>query len=558
MNKDLAWEKLKNRFLEVEKNIFTTTSADEKSSRDNLAGFILLLLDTLPDLFWVKDMKDRYVFVNKAICNKLLMCETLDQPLGRTDLFFAQREKEKGFEHIFGQICVNSDNVVKKSKKPERFLEDGLVRGKYLMLDVYKAPVFDSKGRMIATIGCARDVTEEKEIEKNLEQAKKNVAEQEKNILIGQVAGKMAHDFNNILSAVMGLSEIAMMDCRQHEITKYLGSILEQAERGRGLTRNLATFASDKKPDRKYFPVKEKIGQVISIMRKELDGVDLKLEIEPYMPDLFADPDMIENVLLNLVVNSIHAMSKCKKPVLSIRACLKDVNIIIEVEDNGCGIPEGFTKKIFQPSFTLKGGRDINGSYKANIKGTGYGLSTVKKFMDKHNGNITVNCPSGPGTKFILSLPLIRKGLTANKIGNTGKKEVLKRKQILLVEDEEAISRVQSRILTDEPFRHYVDIAYDGQTAMDFINKKGYDLVSLDYMLPGSYNGMDVYHYIREQNTLIPVLVISGNIEFIESINHLIENDCLIAHVSKPCSNIEYVRLINDLLLKAAGYPKKV
>jgi len=115
--------------------------------------------DTVPDLIWAKDLDDQYLFANKVICEKLLKCGENEIPLGKTDLFFAERERKRGHKHTFGEICVNSDKIVKLSQKPGRFLEDGFVRGDYLVLDVHKAPLFDETGRLIGTVGAGRDVT---------------------------------------------------------------------------------------------------------------------------------------------------------------------------------------------------------------------------------------------------------------------------------------------------------------------------------------------------------------------------------------------------------------
>ncbi|MBU1564511.1 MAG: PAS domain S-box protein [Proteobacteria bacterium] len=120
-----------------------------------------LMADTVPDMLWAKDLEDRYIFANRVIREKLLMCEELESPIGKDDLFFAARERAKGQIHTFGEICVNSDQVVKRSRRADRFLEDGMVCGKYLALDVHKAPLVDDLGKIIGTVGAGRDVTME-------------------------------------------------------------------------------------------------------------------------------------------------------------------------------------------------------------------------------------------------------------------------------------------------------------------------------------------------------------------------------------------------------------
>lgn len=98
-----------------------------------------------------------------------------------------------------------------------------------------------------------------------------------------------------------------------------------------------------------------------------------------------------------------------------------------------------------------------------------------------------------------------------------------------------------------EPFNHKVDVADNAQVAMDLLNRNEYDLISLDYVLPESINGMDIYHHIRKTNRTVPVLFISGNIEFLESIKDLKQKDPFIDHLSKPCKNIDYVNSINKM-----------
>ncbi|MDP3478441.1 MAG: ATP-binding protein [Desulfoprunum sp.] len=127
-----------------------------------------LMTDTVPDLIWAKDLNDTYLFANKAICEKLLMSETTDESLGKNDLFFAERERRRGHRHTFGELCINSDEVVKITRQPGRFLEEGLVRGQPLVLDVFKIPLFDESGGLIGTVGAGRDITQDRENQKAL------------------------------------------------------------------------------------------------------------------------------------------------------------------------------------------------------------------------------------------------------------------------------------------------------------------------------------------------------------------------------------------------------
>ncbi len=148
---------LSRTIADLEREMLRRKEAEE-ALRD-LSGLMRGLADNLPDLLWAKDLQGRFLFVNQAICDVLLKARDTLEPLGKTDLYFAKRERAAGHVHTFGEICVDSDSVTLGTGKPGRFLEDGLVRGEYLALDVHKAPFYDAQGRLIGTVGAGRDVT---------------------------------------------------------------------------------------------------------------------------------------------------------------------------------------------------------------------------------------------------------------------------------------------------------------------------------------------------------------------------------------------------------------
>jgi PAS domain S-box-containing protein len=144
-----------------------------KSRYQELYKMLRLLTDNVPDLIWAKDLQDRYLFVNQAVCDKLLKCPRPDDAIGRTDTFFAEQEKSAGHRHTFGATSVGSDDRIKKTKEPGRFLETGLVRNHHLVLDVHKAPFWGPDGEIIGTVGCARDLTKEKQTEAALRKSER-------------------------------------------------------------------------------------------------------------------------------------------------------------------------------------------------------------------------------------------------------------------------------------------------------------------------------------------------------------------------------------------------
>ncbi|WP_300456564.1 PAS domain S-box protein [Desulfobacula sp.] len=408
--------------------------------------------------------------------------------------------------------------------------------------------VKDTAGRPLKIVGIFRDISDRKKMEDEKINAQKIANEHEKLALVGQVAGKMAHDFNNVLGIIMGNAELSLLDCKDAETKQTLELIYQQTIRGKNLIKNLVAFAKDQEPKQEFFKINEKIDLVINLLRKDLDGIELITETKPGIPDLLADPGMIEHALVNLIQNAIHATSKADDPMITLRSYCLDNTICFEIQDNGCGIPKEHLTHIFDPSFTLKGNKDVTGSYARGINGTGYGMSNVKKYIELHKGDLSFESKPGSGTTFTICLPIIRKRLTRQEKTDLRKDITCSGKYILLVEDETAISDVQYTVLTQDPCSHKVDIANNGTVAMDLFNRNKYDLISLDHVLPGKTSGMDVYKHIRRTNQTLPILFISGNIEFLESIKGLKQKDVNIAHQSKPCQNKEYVNSINNLL----------
>jgi PAS domain S-box-containing protein len=141
----------------------------------NLSTMMHLMCDNMPDMIWAKDVEKRYIFANKAICRDLLNAADTDEPTGKHDMFFAERERLRHADdpewHTFGEICRDTDQITMDAGTQQQFDEYGNVQGKYLFLDVHKAPFIDEHGKMIGTVGSARDVTLSKQLEAALRES---------------------------------------------------------------------------------------------------------------------------------------------------------------------------------------------------------------------------------------------------------------------------------------------------------------------------------------------------------------------------------------------------
>lgn len=151
------------------KNYETNLELSEKKYK-KLENFYRNISDIIPDMIWAKDVNKKFIFVNKSICDNLLSAVDINEPIGKDDMFFANRERNLHPDnpqwHTFGEICQDSDSIVLNSKVEGRFEEFGNVKGKFLFLDVIKTPMFNEDGELIGVLGCARDITQLKESEK--------------------------------------------------------------------------------------------------------------------------------------------------------------------------------------------------------------------------------------------------------------------------------------------------------------------------------------------------------------------------------------------------------
>jgi len=500
---------------------------------------------------WISDEKGTVIKTNPACLE--FFGATEEELVGKYNLFKDTVIEKKGFMPVV-------KGVFEKGKPASLVIDYDF--GAVDHVDVKNAthktiktvltPVLDNYKKVSNVIVQAIDITDLKRSEEEKIRVNKIMAEHEKLSLIGQVAGKMAHDFNNILGIIMGNSELALIDCPDDQTKKTLELIYNQTIRGKNLTRNLVAFAKDQEPKQEFFSIDEKMDLVLNLLKKDLEGINVMRRYSHGIPDLLADSGMIEHAMVNLVQNSVHALSLTERPEMIVHTYHQGELVFIEIEDNGCGIPPDSLGEIYEPSFTLKGSKDKTGMYKPDIKGTGYGMSNVKKYIEQHKGSISIHSELQKGTKITITLPVTKKELTNEEIQEVKKEKISFEKYILIVEDEQDISDVQYNILTHKPCNHKVDIANNGQVALDLMNRNTYDLISLDYVLPGKFNGMEVYHHVRKKNKSIPILFISGNIEFLESIKDLKKKDLYIDHLSKPCKNIDYLNGIKQLFENTA------
>jgi two-component system, cell cycle sensor histidine kinase and response regulator CckA len=354
----------------------------------------------------------------------------------------------------------------------------------------------------------ARDVTERRQLEAQLRQAQKMEA-------IGQVAGGVSHDFNNILAVIMMQVQLAEMPERSSEdVRSDLQQIRAAAERGATLTRQLLLFSRRQAMEPKDLDLNQIVASLAKMLRRfigEAIQLDLRLHGAPLL--VHADPGMLDQVVLNLAVNARDAMplggrllietgEKVVGKALASRHAeiIPGLYVYLTVSDSGTGVAPEVMPRIFEPFFTTK----------EPDKGTGLGLATVFGIVKQHKGWIDVQSPPGHGATFHVFLPAsaargITKTVAADEPADWRGSET-----ILLVEDEAAVRLVTRALL--ERFGYRVLEAANGAGAVQIWedNRDNIALLLTDMVMPGGFSGAQLAERFKRQTPALPVIFATG------------------------------------------------
>ena len=377
----------------------------------------------------------------------------------------------------------------------------------------------------------------------NSEEAKlkRQVAQATKMQAVGQLAGGVAHDFNNILTAIIGHCDLMMMRHTPGD-SDYddLQQIKSNSNRAAGLTRQLLAFSRQQTLRPQILQLTDVVAEVSHLLKRLL-GETVKLVVKHgrNLGPIRADPGQLEQVIINLAVNARDAMAGKGGGTLTIQTYAVRADQVAElgsdilpvadysalsVTDTGSGIPANVLGKIFEPFFTTK---EVG-------KGTGLGLSTVYGIVKQSGGFIFADSKVGEGTRFVIYLPVHRVEAEAGKARRDAKPkehELWGTGTVLLVEDEPMVRAVAERALTRHGYS--VITANNGEEALDVINR-GDEIALLisDVVMP-AMDGPTMVREARKSRPDLPILFMSGYAE--EQLRKSIDLD-KVAFLPKPFS----------------------
>ncbi len=392
----------------------------------------------------------------------------------------------------------------------------------------------------------AHDISERKRADEERERLRAQLLQSQKMEAIGQLAGGVAHDFNNILTAVIGYGNLLEMEMPENDpLRNYVEEILASSEKAANLTQSLLAFSRKQTVSLKHHDINDIISGVEKLLKRLLsEDIDLRISLTNPGITVIADKTQIEQVLINLAANARDAMPSGGTLSISASRTGPDNRFVrphdnsvpyamISVSDTGVGMDEQTQGRIFDPFFTTK---EVG-------KGTGLGLSIIYGIIKQHNGLISTHSEKGIGTTFDIYLPAVEEpdGQAKSKPSAVGKGTGT----ILLAEDNPEVRRLAKNVLIKTGYS--VIEASNGQEAVDsFVaNRDVVDLIIVDVVMPRK-NGKEVYDEVRTVRPDIKILFTSGYTRDILSQKGI--HDPGFNFVAKPLSPHELLQKIQEIL----------
>jgi PAS domain S-box-containing protein len=458
------------------------------------------LVETSSDWIWEVDAQARYTFASPRVKEHL---GYLPQELiGKTPFDFMPEKVATRIRQAFNEIArkcepfANLENVCRHRD------------GHDVVVETNGVPILGKNRELLGYRGTDRDISERKRLEAQFRQAQKLEA-------IGQLAGGVAHDFNNILAAILMQLGLLQMHPALDEDSRHALKELETGARSAAnLTRQLLMFSRRSVLEVRPVNLNELIANLLKMLGRLIgEHITLRLEATAALDTVEADPGMIEQVLMNLVVNARDAMPKGGDILITTRRMRLDASevaanperrvgdfVCLSVADCGCGMDADTLKRVFEPFFTTK----------APGQGTGLGLATVHGIVAQHKGWVEVSSELGRGTTFRVLLPAIPEPNLPARTPTASEPLRRGKETLLLVEDEHRVRQGIGRLLRILGYK--VHEAEHGNQALELwpsISAE-VDLVLTDMVMPEGVNGLELVAHLQALKPGLKAMICSG------------------------------------------------
>ena len=432
---------------------------------------------------------------------------------------------------------VGADNIWRGEMQIKK--QDGECFWAYLTL----LPLKNPEGRVNSMMMIMEDTSEKRQLEAQLIQSQKLEG-------IGQLAGGVAHDFNNILTAIIGYAQLVYLNMQNDDTNRgHIKHILDYSEKAATITKSLLAFSRKQTTNLSCFNVNDLISDFQKLLLRLMpENIEIQTQFTSQKLSVLVDQVQLEQVIMNLATNARDAMPDGGLIIIATNMTEIDQEFIksngygrtgsyaqITMADMGRGMNRQTLDKIFEPFFTTK----------EPGKGTGLGMTIVYNIVSRHNGFITVVSEPGKGTRVRILLPIVQ---AAEDVNGSKTEEYIEQggaRTILVAEDDSGIRDLITTILTERGYE-VIGVADGVEAVKQFSeNREKVSLVMLDGIMPKK-NGREAYREIRAMKPDVKVIFMSGYLENMLDFDHLMERE--IHFLQKPVLPLDILKKIQELL----------
>ncbi len=508
--------------LMLEISVNRQIEKDLRSERDRAQSY----LDTVNVMIISLDNSGYVRLVNNRACELLGYSQEEIKGKHWVSTFIPEEERTDLLEAV--SVAYKDEGNVRSSHENHVLTK----RGERLLIRWSNAYQTDEDGHIVGLLAAGEDITELTRQREEKERLQDEMQQVQKMRSIVQLTGGVAHDFNNMLTSIMGYADLAQISMKRNaavDSDRYLAAIRATSKKAGNLVSQLLDYSREnvlvKEPVNLNTMIEESRRMLEAMMSSSVHVID---DLDPALPEVLANPTQIQQVLINLCQNAKEALQN-KDATLWIKTCVRDVSeatcescfqktsgryVCLDVSDNGIGINPAVKGHIFDPFTTTK---DVG-------EGTGLGLSAVHGIVHMHGGHILVQSAADQRTRFSILLPVCNPAVSDEQetgtASNSADKEAPTRDRregptrVLLVDDDESVTRLLASFLNRNGIESVA--MNNSEEAWDTFcaNDAEFDIVITDHTMP-NMTGLELIKKIRGRSKGIPVVLCSGYNELV-------------------------------------------
>jgi len=516
-------------------------------------AFLSSIVEQSPYPQWIGDAHGRLVHINPACCRMLAI--TPESVVGKYNVLEDNIVIEAGVMPLVRSVFERSETVAFDLEYDMSQLKTLAVGpSRRVILTVTMFPIRDNAGRIVNVVVQHKDITEQRRAEAERERLEAQLRQSQKMEAVGQLAGGVAHDFNNILTAILGHLELAADELQTLpapplSVLESVRQAAEASERAARLTRQLLAFSRRQVAHPVVLDLNRIVGEMEKMLPRLLtENVMISLRLTPDLRRIRADAGHVEQVLMNLAVNARDAMPDGGRLILeTTNVDLDDAyvaahpeahrgpHVALAVSDTGAGMEAAVLEHIFEPFYTTK----------PVGQGTGLGLATVYGITKQAGGHVTVYSEPGRGTTFRVYWPAVDAPVAEPRAAVMGERGETGTETVLLCEDDAAVRHLAAQFLQEAGYD--VVAAASGAEAFALAREHphGFALLVTDVIMP-ALNGLRLSEALAQEQFVLRTLFISGYTANVIAHHGVLDEG--VEFLEKPFTRVRLLQRVREVL----------